>query len=222
MFKDEGVRSTAGQLLQRKLSTTGASVRSSLASVLAKVQEADALRSLLRGRPVVERDAALVDLEVRGRVYEDVPRRLRTDLWLSLLDQQEPAAHSGAAAAKAPEVLDDIAFLLCEGDDYERLVASFGEQPAAPPPAAAEADEGFVEDVGAVISRDISRTFPTHAFFARPAGRQALQRVLHAYAVHDPAVGCAPPYLLDGTRRLSLTRPAVQTAKAWPSSSASC
>lgn len=38
------------------------------------------------------------------------------------------------------------------------------------------------------ISKDIGRTFPSHRRFAGPAGQEALRRVLHAYAAHDPEV----------------------------------
>ena len=118
IFHDEAVREKAGALLSRKLSTTGASVRASLAGVLAKVQEADAVRALLRRG--AEDDPERIDLEVGGRCYEDVPKRLRTHLWLSLLDQQEPSASSGAPRrrrrgrkeAEPPEQLDDLAAML--------------------------------------------------------------------------------------------------------------
>ncbi len=180
LFTDEGVREKTGALLRRNLSTAVERGQTSLRGVLAKVQEADALRALRRR--AADEDPPLVDLQVGARVYEDVPKYMRTQLWLSLLDQQEATARSGAAAAASADVLDDLDSLLCEGDYYEALVSGFRSTSTAGP-------DDFVEDVGAVISRDISRTFPTHTLFQTKEGRGKLQRVLHAYAIHDPPVG---------------------------------
>lgn len=73
-------------------------------------------------------------------------------------------------------------FLLSSCSDSRPAVALSPSQDTAAPGE-------FVEDVGAIISRDITRTFPGHTLFQSPAGRGRLQRVLHAYAIHDPAVG---------------------------------
>jgi len=198
MFNDEAVREKVARKVSSAVSSGGASFRASLSAVLAKVQEADAVRSLMRRGG--EEEAANVDLEVGPRVYEEVPRHLRTHLWLSLLDQAEPPAASAApaarpgrrrraAAAEAPEQLDDLAAMLCEGEYYAGLLETFDSGGPRSNPSSSAGEEGFVEDVGSVIRRDISRTFPQHAFFAKPAGRATLQRLLHAYAIHDPAVG---------------------------------
>jgi hypothetical protein len=113
-------------------------------------------------------------------VYENVPKKMRSQLWLSLLDQQQATARS----ASSPDVLADDAYsLLCEDGYYSSLVAGFTSGSVETGP------DHFVEDVGAVIGRDISRTFPTHPLFQTSAGRAKLQRVLHAYAIHDPGVG---------------------------------
>lgn len=122
-------------------------------------------------------------------MYEDVPRYMRTQLWLSLLDQQEAASRTpppppGAPGAHAHETLDDMEAALCEGDYYESLLRRL----AASNVGTAGPGE-FIEDVGAVISRDIARTFPGHARFCGPEGRDRLRRVLHAYAAHDARVG---------------------------------
>ena len=116
--------------------------------------------------------------------------QMRTQLWLSLLDQQEATARSGAqrstaaaaAAASGTDNVDSLDELLCESDYYSNLVDGFTSTRTA------GADD-FVEDVGAVISRDIARTFPTHALFQTKEGRAKLLRCLHAYALHDPKVG---------------------------------
>jgi hypothetical protein len=181
---------------------------------------------------------------VGARVYEDVPKYMRTQLWLSLLDQQEatarcalfPAcdsrcaalarfaalhhahalactqhprvrrriraltrarahtralflprssgARDGAGGAAPHETLDDMEALLCEGDYYGALVTGLTASNVG-----TAAPGEFIEDVGAVIARDISRTFPGHAQFQSAEGRARLQRVLHAYAIHDPSVG---------------------------------
>ena len=118
-------------------------------------------------------------LQVGSRVYENVPKKMRTQLWLSLLDQQKATASSASSA----DVLDDAYSLLCEDGYYSSLVDGFTSTSTETGP------DHFVEDVGAVIGRDISRTFPTHTLFQTPAGRAKLQRVLHAYAIQDPAVG---------------------------------
>ena len=113
-----------------------------------------------------------------SRVYENVPKKMRTQLWLSLLDQQQATARSASSA----DVLDDAYSLLCDDGYYSSLVSGFTS-------TSAETVDHFVEDVGAVIGRDISRTFPTHSLFQTSGGRAKLQRVLHAYALHDPGVG---------------------------------
>ena len=89
----------------------------------------------------------------------------------------------------------------CESSYYTSLLETFadggaanatgdgGEDPSTPEGGAAASGSAWSEDVGSVIGRDISRTFPTHRLFARAAGRASLQRLLHAYAIHDPAVG---------------------------------
>jgi hypothetical protein len=82
------------------------------------------------------------------------------------------------------ETLDDMEALICEGEYYDSLVKGLTASNVG-----TAAPGEFIEDVGAVISRDISRTFPNHSFFQAADGRAKLQRVLHAYAMHDPAVG---------------------------------
>ena len=114
-----------------------------------------------------------------SRVYENVPKKMRSQLWLSLLDQQQATARSASSA----DILDDAYSLLCEDGYYSSLVSGFTSGSVETGP------DHFVEDVGAVIGRDISRTFPTHSLFQTSAGRAKLQRVLHAYAIHDPGVG---------------------------------
>ena len=41
------------------------------------------------------------------------------------------------------------------------------------------------------ISKDLTRTFPTHAFYRSAQGRRALANVLGAYSLHNPSIGCA-------------------------------
>ena len=117
-------------------------------------------------------------------MYEDVPPEMRERLWRSLLDQAEASARSSARAGPTHETLDDMEVLICGGDYYSSLTAGF----AASNVGSAAPDE-FIEDIGAVIARDISRTFPKLPQFKAAEGRAQLQRVLHAYAIHDPAVG---------------------------------
>ena len=122
--------------------------------------------------------------QVGSTVYEDVPPEMRERLWRSLLDQAEASARSSARAGPTHETLDDMEVLICGGDYYSSLTAGL----AASNVGSAAPDE-FIEDIGAVIARDISRTFPKLPQFKAAEGRAQLQRVLHAYAIHDPAVG---------------------------------
>ena len=122
--------------------------------------------------------------QVGAAVYENVSPELREKLWKSLLDQAEASARSSGRAGPAHETLDDMEVLICGGDYYSSLVHGL----AASNVGSAAPGE-FIEDIGAVISRDITRTFPKLTQFKRAEGRAQLQRVLHAYAIHDPAVG---------------------------------
>jgi hypothetical protein len=93
--------------------------------------------------------------------------------------------------------------LICEGDYYDSLVKGL----TASNVGTALPGE-FIEDVSAVIARDISRTFPNVAFFQTAEGRAKLQRVLHAYAIHDPAVGyCQGMAFVAGSLLLYLEEP---------------
>jgi hypothetical protein len=39
------------------------------------------------------------------------------------------------------------------------------------------------------IERDVPRTFPNHVMFKQESSEETLQRVLWAYAIHDPELG---------------------------------
>ena len=58
--------------------------------------------------------------QVGPRCYPDVPKYLRTQLWCSLLDQAEAMSRR---TAQAPDTLDDIFSIVCEGEYYESLLA---------------------------------------------------------------------------------------------------
>ena len=136
-------------------------------------------------------------------MYEDVPPEMRERLWRSLLDQAEASARSSARAGPAHETLDDMEVLICGGDYYSSLTAGL----AASNVGSAAPDE-FIEDIGAVIARDISRTFPKLPQFKAAEGRAQLQRVLHAYAIHDPAVGyCQGMAFVAGSLLMRLDEP---------------
>ena len=122
--------------------------------------------------------------QVGTAVYENEEPELRRQLWVSLLDTAEASARSSGRAGPAHETLDDMEVLICGGEYYSSLVHGL----AASNVGSAAPGE-FIEDIGAVIARDITRTFPKLSQFRSVEGRAQLQRVLHAYAIHDPAVG---------------------------------
>lgn len=97
-----------------------------------------------------------------------------------------PRVRSKSAQSADPptDTLDDLFSVVLEGEYFGQLL----ETSAASNKATAKAGE-FIEEVGAVIARDVSRTFPANPRFQSAEGRESLRRVLHAYAVHDPAVG---------------------------------
>ena len=172
-----------------------------------RLSRALSLAALRRGKDPIETDD-LCDLQVGSTCYEDSPGFMRTQLWESLLSRVEREGSSGTHVDKAThsedahgdDTLDDMCAILADEDYYETLQDAFvakserALQQLDAGKSSSKKSKGWNENVGSAIERDLSRTFPNHAFFVASTskgaeGREKLKRILKAYAVHDAKVG---------------------------------
>jgi hypothetical protein len=145
-----------------------------------------------RKRRVLAKPETHVTLQCGTQCFENAPRELRTQLWLSALHKGIGQTASQQYHVISQQVGRPIARAAAPharriGGRPRRAAAC--ARPRAPADAGAPRAQPLPADAAADIDKDLDRTFPSTVQFDDEEGQQQLRRVLRAYAAYDPDVG---------------------------------